>query len=327
MKNVEIIYCFICLISSFSLLAGKEKKIVNKGVACCYLGPINGNNYPHYKQSALKKIPSPGFLDRDFCLCEEYLFNESVCYEPSLKSKNWGFCSQKIKGEYSFGGLMEQSSLSEHLDSAFTHIVIDPVLKVDLSEQKDMQLSMGTHVKILGELGEKYFVQIHGDNGNWVSKESLSKIDELKNMDEVRLRAQIVAQARKLIGQPYKWGGRCAFEGHGYDCAGLVKTAYMSCAKELARPVGYQRQMSTKISFDDLLPGDVLFSVNKHEKAVHVAMWTGENTVIEASPISMDVREVSLEEAFACDREIIRKGRVFYSDKTGDYSVSCAKFF
>jgi hypothetical protein len=65
-----------------------------------------------------------------------------------------------------------------------------------------------------------------------ISKDNVCKIGDLTRLTEQEKRINIIKQARKLLGQPYQWGGRAALEGHGYDCAALVQIAYLTGAGE-----------------------------------------------------------------------------------------------
>lgn len=82
---------------------------------------------------------------------------------------------------------------------------------------------------------------------------------ELAELNTSQLRKTIVMQAEKLLGQPFQWGGQSALEGSGFDCSGLVKSAYQSCGKDIKRCVTQQFETSREISPFELQPGDLIF--------------------------------------------------------------------
>lgn len=94
-------------------------------------------------------------------------------------------------------------------------------------------------------------------------------------------RAQVIAMGKRLLGQPYQWGG-----GHGsirvgpVDCSGLVKYAF-SKAGFGSVPEVSQTQMTwgKRTSIGRLLPGDL---VGKGSPAHHVAIYLGNGKILEA---------------------------------------------
>lgn len=326
MKNI----IFFVLISQSSLLfaMGHSYKVVNTGSVCGLAGPIADKNaLPNYKLSSCIEIPALG-QGSYFFQIEEYLFNELLEFMPSAQLEGWGQGERSINGQYKFGALVDAGSLessSVYHETTLSHIVMEPLVSMKIGAET-MELSMGTCIEVWGELNGNFGVPLPRGRGGWIPKNSVQSLTELERMREEKRREQILVQARKLVGQPYKWGGRSAFAGHGYDCSGFLKTVFSTCGKKLPRPVEWQRQMAQIISADRLLPGDVLFTLKNGQTAVHVVIWAGNNRILEASPESMTVREASVEQVFGKSFNEIKNGEIFYSDNNGNYSVVFGRF-
>jgi hypothetical protein len=60
----------------------------------------------------------------------------------------------------------------------------------------------------------------------------------------------------------------------------------------------------------------LLWHLGTHTDAIHVMIWVGDNMLIEASPISMTVREASIEEVFyGHSLNDIKNGQEFFANE------------
>lgn len=113
---------------------------------------------------------------------------------------------------------------------------------------------------------------------------------ELTELSKTQLRTRIVAQANKLVNEPYQWGGRSALNGSGFDCAGLVEAAYRSCNQKITCGVQGQFHQSIEIKPQNLQPGDLIFFYRNKFNTItvdHVIMYAGAmNNLIESCPIA-----------------------------------------
>ena len=97
---------------------------------------------------------------------------------------------------------------------------------------------------------------------------------------------QVLASARARIGMPYVWGA--ASESVGYDCSGLVMVAYSEAGVELQHSSGSQCSSGTQVSKEEAQPGDLVCWSG------HVAIWAGNDTIVEAPTEGVPVRETAV---------------------------------
>lgn len=101
------------------------------------------------------------------------------------------------------------------------------------------------------------------------------------NGTTVSRRQTIVANAKKLIGTPYVWGGTTT---RGFDCSGFVQHVMKISGITLPRTTAQQAKVGTYVSKANLQPGDLVFLQNTYRAGVsHVGIYIGDGKVIHAS--------------------------------------------
>ena len=111
---------------------------------------------------------------------------------------------------------------------------------------------------------------------------------------------KIIAEAEKLVGVPYLWGGMSA---KGVDCSGLVRICHImngillprnasqqvKCGDrvEVPRSAGYNRETAIK-AISNLQRGDLVFfgtpaMDEKPMRVTHVGIYLGDNKIIHSS--------------------------------------------
>jgi peptidoglycan DL-endopeptidase CwlO len=128
----------------------------------------------------------------------------------------------------------------------------------------------------------------------------------------------IVADARKYLGVPYVWGG--TDPKTGLDCSGLVQRVYGDLGYDLPR-VSYEQAKAGRAVEGGLAnaqPGDILaFGSPVH----HVAIYIGDNKMIEAPRPGLDVRVTDVYETPTAIRRIVPDaGSVSSTGSTGGVS-------
>ena len=94
------------------------------------------------------------------------------------------------------------------------------------------------------------------------------------------------------LGAPYVWGG----EGPGYDCSGLVTVAYRSIGVHLSHQSRAQWNQTARVSMANARRGDLIFwSSNGSPSGIyHVAIYLGNNQIIEAATYGVPLRVTSM---------------------------------
>jgi uncharacterized protein YgiM (DUF1202 family) len=95
------------------------------------------------------------------------------------------------------------------------------------------------------------------------------------------IRQNIVADAKKLLGIPYVWGGTTT---KGFDCSGFVQYVLRQNGISMPRTTTEQYQIGTYVTKSDLLPGDLVFLQNTYRAGIsHVGIYIGDGKMIHAS--------------------------------------------
>jgi len=98
-----------------------------------------------------------------------------------------------------------------------------------------------------------------------------------------------VAFAYSKIGCPYVYGGTGPCSA-GYDCSGLTQAAWAAAGISIPRTSYEQWDSLPHVAMSDLEPGDILV----FNGAGHVAIYVGNNELIDAPHTGLDVQLVSL---------------------------------
>ncbi len=98
------------------------------------------------------------------------------------------------------------------------------------------------------------------------------------------------------LGCPYVYGstGPCA---DGFDCSGLVMSAWASAGVTIPRDTYEQWAALPHISSSDIQPGDLLY----YNGIGHVAMYVGNGMIIDAPTPGQNVEEISMNESWYAD--------------------------
>ncbi len=91
----------------------------------------------------------------------------------------------------------------------------------------------------------------------------------------------IVSYASEFLGNSYVYGGTSLTDG--CDCSGFVQSVYANFDIDVSRTAEDQASSGTVVDTDDLQEGDLLFYSSDGETIDHVAIYTGDNTIIHAA--------------------------------------------
>ncbi|MCX7625800.1 MAG: C40 family peptidase [Candidatus Sumerlaeaceae bacterium] len=116
----------------------------------------------------------------------------------------------------------------------------------------------------------------------------------LNLVPELRQGQTAVEAALTLYGTPYVFGGRSA---NGLDCSGLVGASYEAAGLRLPRDARQMvivgRLVATRWHRKTLLPGDILFFIDKTGKVIHTGLSLGAERFIHSSPPCVQVNSFS----------------------------------
>lgn len=101
------------------------------------------------------------------------------------------------------------------------------------------------------------------------------------------------AQALKLVGAPYRYGG--ASPSRGFDCSGLVQYSYRHAGVALPHNTDQQRHLSKAIRRAELRRGDLIFFDEEGRKNSHVGIYVGEGQFVHAPSSGKHVRKDRLD--------------------------------
>jgi cell wall-associated NlpC family hydrolase len=95
------------------------------------------------------------------------------------------------------------------------------------------------------------------------------------------------------IGKPYVWGGTGP---NGYDCSGLTQAAWAAAGVSLPRTTYDQVNAGTRVSWENMQPGDLLFFYGSNPG--HVGMYAGDGVMVHASTSSKPIGTVTLNDYY-----------------------------
>jgi cell wall-associated NlpC family hydrolase len=102
------------------------------------------------------------------------------------------------------------------------------------------------------------------------------------DMDFAGFSPDIIAEAKRHMGTPYRWGGEST---RGFDCSGFVR--YVFRASEgitLPRTSREQARYGTPVSRNELRAGDIVsFATGGGSRVSHIGVYIGENKFIHSS--------------------------------------------
>jgi len=145
--------------------------------------------------------------------------------------------------------------------------IIDNEAKVIANNMLDsLALSVLANMDIEFKGDERLVTQALEVGDNW---EVITKEDE------------IIETAKEFLGVKYVWAanGPTAF-----DCSGFTKYVFEKHGVSIPRYSGYQANVGTKIAYNELEKGDlVFFDTDKKGKVNHVGIFLGDHKFIHAS--------------------------------------------
>ncbi len=116
---------------------------------------------------------------------------------------------------------------------------------------------------------------------------------------------RIVAEARALMGTPYRYGGATP---RGFDCSGLVYYTHRKVGLSVPRSTREQLEQARPVPPARLRPGDLVFFRLTWRKVSHVGIYAGQRRFIHAPSSGKQVSMASLDNDY-WDKRLVAAGR------------------
>ncbi|MDQ7844603.1 MAG: LysM peptidoglycan-binding domain-containing protein [Armatimonadota bacterium] len=139
-----------------------------------------------------------------------------------------------------------------------------------------------TPLRVLARTDGWYQVRLPDGDEGWVRDDELRTLPRATPAPAALVRgADIVRDAMRYLGVPYRWGGTSA---QSVDCSGFVYLIFGARLPDLARLRSYDYfRMGTPVKSEDLLPGDLVFFTTYAPGPSHVGIYIGDGRFIHAS--------------------------------------------
>jgi SH3-like domain-containing protein len=181
-----------------------------------------------------------------------------------------------------------------------THLVSSAVMALRDPAEPDAGLiarvPVGTAVMVADRRGVWVRIDLVGEPRQigWGRIEDLRTIDSLP-IPSAQARQQIVADARRMTGVYYVWGGNSA---SGIDCSGLAQLCHKLSGYTLPRDARLQYPVG-KVITGEPQPGDLLFFCGEtnRDRITHVGISLGGRRMIHSSRSRNGVYEDDLDAA------------------------------
>ncbi len=164
-----------------------------------------------------------------------------------------------------------------------THLVTAPVslmrAEPGADAEKITRVLGGTFVHLLGLQGE--WASIQANRKGWVRADDLRDLQSIP-VTTAQRRVQMVADAFRMIGVPYLWGGSSAM---GIDCSGFAQLVHRWSGITLRRDADMQMADGKPVEQAQLQPGDLVFfgEGSDHRTITHVGISLGGWDIIHSS--------------------------------------------
>ena len=109
-------------------------------------------------------------------------------------------------------------------------------------------------------------------------------------------RQSVLIYAAQFLGVPYVYGGSTP---SGFDCSGFTSYVFKNTVGSIPRVAQAQYDATTRVSRDDLLPGDLVFFGSSTSSISHVGIYVGSNQFIHAPSTGDVVKYSSLTGSYA----------------------------
>ena len=191
---------------------------------------------------------------------------------------NW-VCTSQHDG---YLGWAYRRYLNEGIAPTATHIVLTPAIELREEPEESSgvitRLVSGTGVSFMEKRGDWSLVQ--ANRTGWIPSSSLRTLANIPESIEEK-RALMIADAMRMIGIPYLWGGT---SGNGIDCSGLARLLHHWVGVGIPRDADMQCDAAKPVE-PPFKVGDLFFFAEgeSERKITHVGISLGDWKMIHSS--------------------------------------------
>jgi len=193
------------------------------------------------------------------------------------------------------GAIAEQAACDFAYPAVTVNAQILNVREAPTTESKIVQqITAGSLYYVIEETNELWLkIEIGGEIQGYVAREFVTYSYQLPGAlpytppppEEPAinpLRLEIINTAMSYVGGKYVWGGTKL--GVGVDCSGFCQQVLLLYGIEIPRTSYTQVNAGVPVSFDEMLPGDLIFFWNESLGRIgHVAMYIGDGKMVHAA--------------------------------------------
>ncbi|GGB62412.1 gamma-D-glutamyl-L-lysine endopeptidase [Lentibacillus populi] len=125
--------------------------------------------------------------------------------------------------------------------------------------------------------------------------------------------SKVVQAGEQFLGLEYFWGGMSSF---GYDCSGFSYAMHKANGYLIPRDAGDQAENGEKVSYDQLLPGDLIFFAYEEGKGGlhHVGIYYGDEKMLHSPKTGKRIEIIALE-GTVYERELCAATRYWHREE------------
>lgn len=207
-------------------------------------------------------------------------------------------------------------SASNTTTSGSTSASTDTAATVKCSSSVNFRSAASTSSTILGELKNGTSVTVLSTSNGWskvtyagktgyisadylVAASTGTAITPSNTAASVSISAKrqsVLNYAAQFLGVPYVYGGSTP---SGFDCSGFTSYVFKNTVGSIPRVAQAQYDATTRVSKDNLLPGDLVFFGSSTSSISHVGIYVGNNQFIHAPNTGSVVKYDSLTDTYA----------------------------
>jgi cell wall-associated NlpC family hydrolase len=111
----------------------------------------------------------------------------------------------------------------------------------------------------------------------------------------------LIIKGLEFVGVPYRRGGNTVESG--LDCSGFTRLVFLdSNGIDLPRTAAEQAGMGTKVSSEELKPGDLVFFNTMRRAYSHVGIYLGNNQFVHAPKPGAEIRVENMQQSYWVNR-------------------------